>query len=172
MVRQVLQRAGADVLERLGLHRGDGPPPPSPQTALDAVFRMPSGGPETEEQQREREKAEEAHSASNPSGRHVRLRMSEIRVDAHRGRQVGVGLRRLPAGLSAGGCWCAGSAGCSCRATAGAAKPGGGTIGIEGSGRCGRDGDRRARLSEQCEHQSYARRWVQRSACTRRRRQR
>ncbi len=68
MVRQVLQRAGADVLEQLGLHRDDGPPPPPPQAALDAIFRMPSGGPETEERQREREKAEEAHSAANPRG--------------------------------------------------------------------------------------------------------
>jgi hypothetical protein len=66
MVRQVLQRAGADVLERLGLHRGDGPPPPPPQAALDAIFRMPSGGPETEEQARARDAAEEAHRQSNP----------------------------------------------------------------------------------------------------------
>jgi hypothetical protein len=65
MVRQVLQRAGADVLERLGLQRGDGAPPPPPQ-ALDAIFRMPSGGPETEEQARAREAAEEAHRQANP----------------------------------------------------------------------------------------------------------
>jgi hypothetical protein len=66
MVRQVLQRAGADVLERLGLHRDGGPPPPPPQAALDAIFRMPSGGPETEEQARARAAAEEAHRQSNP----------------------------------------------------------------------------------------------------------
>jgi hypothetical protein len=60
MARQVLQRVG----DALGL--GDSRPPPPPQAALDAIFRMPSGGPETEEQARAREAAEEAHRQSNP----------------------------------------------------------------------------------------------------------
>ena len=65
MVRQVLQRAGADVLERLGLSpRDDGPPPPPP------MARPSSGCPRAAERprsrQRERETAEEAHRATNP----------------------------------------------------------------------------------------------------------
>jgi hypothetical protein len=62
MARGVLERVGlADVFGG----RDDGPPPPSPQAALGEVFKMPPR-PETEDQAREREAAEEAHRQANP----------------------------------------------------------------------------------------------------------
>ena len=78
MVRQVLSARVADVLGGSGCIVDDGPPPPPPQAALDAVFRMPSGGPETEEQATGAREGRGGAQRVESSGRHVRLRMSEI----------------------------------------------------------------------------------------------
>jgi hypothetical protein len=65
MARGVLERAGASIA---GMFSGQGDGGPPPQAAMGAVFRMPSG-PETEEHQRTRERAEEEHRQANPRSR-------------------------------------------------------------------------------------------------------